>query len=152
VVFSLHPPPQGEKLSGGGRGFGTDLARGSIMSFRSVFIALVIGFGLVLAGFLINRRPRSDTSESSAALVRASGKCAECHTEQHYSIVHEYELSAHAAKGIDCLECHQPAQKQDGMDHHGFVITKTVTAANCRSQKALNSSTPCPNSTALRLP
>jgi hypothetical protein len=38
------------------------------MSFRSVFIALVIGFGLVLAGFLINRqRPASDTSQGSAA-------------------------------------------------------------------------------------
>ena len=104
------------------------------MSFRSVFIALVIGFGLVLAGFLVNRqRPASDTSESSASLVRASGKCAECHTEQNYSIVHEYELSAHAAKGINCLECHQPTQNQAHEDHHGFVISKQVTAANCRS-------------------
>ena len=104
------------------------------MSFRSVFIALVIGFGLVLGGFLINRqRPASDTSESSAALVRASGKCAECHITQQYSIVHEYELSAHAAKGVSCLECHQPAQNQGNIDHHGFVIAKNVTAANCRS-------------------
>jgi hypothetical protein len=103
------------------------------MSFRSVFIALVIGFGLVLAGFLINRqRPASDTSQGSAAMVRATGKCAECHTDQHYAIVHEYELSAHAARGINCLECHQPAQNQDRTDHHGFVIGKSVTAANCR--------------------
>jgi hypothetical protein len=104
------------------------------MSFRSVFIALVIAFGLVLAGFLIHRqRPASETSQGSAALVRATGKCAECHTEQHYSIVHEYELSAHAAKGVNCLECHQPAPNQGNVDHHGFVIAKQVTAANCRS-------------------
>jgi hydroxylamine dehydrogenase len=104
------------------------------MSFRSVFIALVIGFGLVLAGFLINRqRPASDTSQGSATMVRATGKCAECHTEQNFAIVHEYELSAHASKGINCLECHQPAPKQDSVDHHGFVIAKGVTAANCRS-------------------
>jgi hypothetical protein len=104
------------------------------MSFRSVFIALVIGFGLVLAGFLVNRqRPATDTSEPTAALIRASGKCAECHISQHYSIVHEYELSAHAVKGINCLECHQPAAKQDKTDHHGFVIAKHLTAANCRS-------------------
>jgi hypothetical protein len=104
------------------------------MSFRSVFIALVISFGLVLAGFLINRqRPASETSQGSAAMVRATGKCAECHTEQHYAIVHEYELSAHAAKGINCLECHQPGQNQEREDHHGFVIAKNVTAANCRS-------------------
>ena len=43
------------------------------MSFRSVFIALVIGFGLVLGGYLINRqRPRSETGQPSAEFVRAT--------------------------------------------------------------------------------
>ena len=46
------------------------------MSFRSVFIALVIGFGLVLAGYLINRqRPAIDTDQPSEAFVKATGKC-----------------------------------------------------------------------------
>jgi hypothetical protein len=104
------------------------------MSFRSIFIALVIGFSLVLAGILVNRqRPPVETSQSSPALVRASGKCAECHTSQQYAIVHEYELSAHAARGINCLECHQPTAKQDKTEHHGFVIAKHLTAANCRA-------------------
>jgi hypothetical protein len=103
------------------------------MSFRSVFIALVISFGLVLSAFLINRqRPVSETSEGTPALVRATGKCAECHSTRHYSVVHEYELSAHAAKGVNCLECHQPAANQDKLEHHGFTIAKQVTAANCR--------------------
>jgi hydroxylamine dehydrogenase len=104
------------------------------MSFRSVFIALVIGFGLVLAGFLINRqRPGVETDQPNAAHVRATGKCAECHSQQHHSIVHEYELSAHAREGINCLDCHQPAEGQKKSDHHGFVISKGLTAANCRS-------------------
>ena len=104
------------------------------MSFRSIFIALVIGFGLIVGGYLVNRqRPAVETSQASADMVRATGKCAECHTEQQYSIVHEYELSAHAKKGISCLECHQPAKEQDKTDHHGFVIAKSLTAANCRS-------------------
>lgn len=65
------------------------------MSFRSVFVALVIGFGLVLAGFLVNaQRPRVETGQPGADFVRGSGKCAECHTRQQHSIVHEYELSA----------------------------------------------------------
>ncbi len=56
---------------------------GGTMSFRSVFIAIVIGFGLVLAGFVINlNRPRSDTEQASATFVRATGKCADCHAEQ----------------------------------------------------------------------
>ena len=103
------------------------------MSFRSVFIALVIGFGLVLAGFMINsQRPRVETGQPGADFIRATGKCAECHTRQQHSIVHEYELSVHARKGITCLDCHQPAENQEKKDHHDFVLTKSLTAANCR--------------------
>jgi hydroxylamine dehydrogenase len=108
--------------------------------FRSVFIAIVIGFGLVLAAFLVNRaRPPAETDQPSAAFVRATGRCAECHSQQQYSVVHEYEMSAHARKGVSCLECHQPAakqeggEKQEGVEHHGFTIARSLTAANCRS-------------------
>ncbi|HKQ07457.1 MAG TPA: ammonia-forming cytochrome c nitrite reductase subunit c552 [Blastocatellia bacterium] len=104
------------------------------MSFRSVFLAIVIGFALIVAAFLINRqRPKVETDQPEAALVRASGKCAECHTQQQYSVVHEYEMSRHAQKGVSCLDCHQPADNQQRQDHHGFVITKQMTAGNCRS-------------------
>jgi hypothetical protein len=104
------------------------------MSFRSVFIALVIGFGLVLAGYLINReRPRVESDQPSAAFVKATGKCAECHTQQQYSVVHEYELSVHAQKGVNCLDCHAPAARQGKTEHHGFVISTGLTAGNCRS-------------------
>jgi hydroxylamine dehydrogenase len=103
------------------------------MSFRSVFIAVVIAFALILGAFLINRaRPRVETEQPTAALVRASGKCAECHLRTQYSIVHEYEMSMHAAKGVNCLDCHQPATAQEKKDHHGFVISAKLTAGNCR--------------------
>src|SRR5262249_21308697 len=52
---------------------------------------------------------------------------------QHYSIVHEYEMSVHARKGVTCLECHGPADNQESTTHHGFVISKKLTAANCRA-------------------
>jgi len=104
------------------------------MSFRSVFIAVVIGFGLTLAGFLINRhRPDVDTRDSNAAFTRATGRCAECHSHLQYSVVHEYEMSVHAQKNITCLDCHQPAERQEKSDHHGFTISKKLTASNCRS-------------------
>jgi hydroxylamine dehydrogenase len=104
------------------------------MSFRSVFLAVVIGFALIVAAFLINRaRPAQETAQPTAELVRASGKCAECHSRQQYSVVHEYELSAHARKGVNCLDCHQPADKQEKKDHHGFVIATKLTPGNCRS-------------------
>ncbi|HEY1264510.1 MAG TPA: ammonia-forming cytochrome c nitrite reductase subunit c552, partial [Terriglobales bacterium] len=103
------------------------------MSFRSVFIAVSIAFALVLAAFLINRaRPRVETDQPSAQFIKASGKCAECHARTQYSIVHEYEMSKHARLGVNCLDCHQPAQGQQGHEHNGFTIVSNLTAGNCR--------------------
>jgi len=104
------------------------------MTFKSVFIAVVIGFALVAGAFLINsKRPPVETDQPSAAFVRASGKCAECHSQQQYSVVHEYEMSAHARQGVNCLKCHAPAENQQKLDHHGFTIATKLTAGNCRS-------------------
>ncbi|HEX4285975.1 MAG TPA: multiheme c-type cytochrome [Terracidiphilus sp.] len=104
------------------------------MSFRSVFIAVTVSFALILGAFLVNRaRPRVETEQPTADFVRASGKCAECHARLQYSVVHEYEMSAHAKKGVNCLDCHQPAKGQPSQDHHGFVISSHLTAGNCRS-------------------
>ena len=104
------------------------------MSFRSVFMAVVIAFALILSAFLVNRaRPKIETDQPSADFVRASGKCAECHARAQYSVVHEYEMSMHAKKGVSCLDCHQPAANQKSEDHHGFVISAHLTAGNCRS-------------------
>jgi hydroxylamine dehydrogenase len=105
------------------------------MRFRSVFVAVTVSFALILAAFLLNRaRPKVETEQPRSELVRASGKCAECHSRTQYSIVHEYELSKHAEKGVNCLDCHQPAQGQEKKDHHGFTISSArLTAGNCRS-------------------
>jgi len=103
------------------------------MSFRSVFIAVTVAFALILGAFLVNRaRPSVETQQPTADFVRASGKCAECHARLQYSVVHEYEMSAHARKGVNCLDCHQPTQGQQKKDHHGFVISTHLTAGNCR--------------------
>lgn len=104
------------------------------MSFRSVFVAVVIAFALIVSAFLVNRqRPSVETTQPTADFVRASGKCAECHARMQYAVVHEYEMSAHAKKGVNCLDCHQPAEGQQKQDHHGFVIATHLTAGNCRS-------------------
>src|SRR5215470_11471971 len=104
------------------------------MSFRPVFIAVVVAFGLIVSAFLINRaRPRPETDQPSPELVRATGKCAECHSRTQYSVVHEYEMSRHAQKAVNCLDCHQPAANQEKKDHNGFVISAKLTAGNCRS-------------------
>ena len=104
------------------------------MRFQTVFVAIVVAFALVIGAFLINRqRPKVETEQPSAALVRASGRCAECHYRQQYSVVHEYEMSEHARRGVNCLDCHQPTSSQQGKQHHGFIITTQITPGNCRA-------------------
>ena len=104
------------------------------MNFRFVFIALTITGVLVVGAFAVHsRRPAAVLDQPTASLVRASGKCAECHSNQQYSIVHEYELSKHAEKHVNCLDCHSAAKGQESKPHHGFEINTQVTAANCRS-------------------
>ena len=97
-------------------------------------MALAIATGLVVSAYLINsQRPRLAVEQPNVSFIKASGKCAECHRNNQYSIVHEYEMSKHAAKGVTCLDCHQVAQGQTGTNHNGFVINNGVTPANCRT-------------------
>ena len=103
------------------------------MSFRGVFIAVFLGTALVVAAFLVNaKRPGSEVNQPTAALTRATGKCAECHRRETSAVVHEFEMSRHSAVGVNCLECHRNVDGQDPLEHRGFTISKKVTAANCK--------------------
>jgi hydroxylamine dehydrogenase len=103
------------------------------MTFRAVFIAVVLGTALLVGAYVLNAlRPRGVVEQPTAELIRASGKCAECHARTHESIVREYGMSKHARSNVNCLECHQPAQGQAKREHNGFTIAERLNAANCR--------------------
>jgi hydroxylamine dehydrogenase len=111
---------------------GVPLNRALHMSFRSIFIAVVISAGMIVAAFLVNaRRPAVETAQPSADMVAATGKCAECHSRETAAIVLEYRRSRHAARGVTCLDCHQPVGDQESMDHRGFTIAVNATPRNC---------------------
>ena len=100
--------------------------------FTSVFVAVFFGTALVVASLVLNgRRPPGDVNRPTASLVKATGKCAECHRRETSSVVHQYEMSQHAAKNVNCLDCHQPVEGQQKFDHKGFVIAKQLTSKNC---------------------
>src|SRR3954453_19658486 len=114
--------------------FGATIRAGGciVRSFAGVFIAVVIAAAIVVAAFILNsRRPRVETEQPSPANIRASGKCAECHSRETPAIVHEFEMSKHAAAGVTCLDCHGAADNQPKFDHRGFVMAKSLTSANC---------------------
>jgi hydroxylamine dehydrogenase len=102
------------------------------LSFRAVFIAVIISVALMAAALIVNsRRPAVDTAQPTAALVQAGGKCAECHRRETEAMVVEFERSRHAVRGVNCLDCHRPVANQEAMEHRGFTIAKHLTAGNC---------------------
>ncbi len=103
------------------------------MKFRSIFIAVLVASALVVAALMINlQRPRVEVDQPGPEFVRATGKCATCHAEETGAVVHEYEMSAHARRGVTCLDCHRANPGQEELEHRGFVITAKMTANNCR--------------------
>ena len=103
------------------------------MSFRGLFIAVVLSTAMIVSAFMIqSKRPLREVGRSTADLVKATGKCADCHRHETSAVVHEYEMSRHGALGVNCLDCHQPTKGQEPYDHKGFTITKKLTSANCQ--------------------
>jgi len=91
-----------------------------------------VGTALIVASLVLNgRRPSADVDQPSASLVKATGKCAACHRRETSSVVHQFEMSRHAAKNVNCLDCHKPVEGQQKLDHKGFEIAKELTSKNC---------------------
>ena len=113
------------------------------MPFKAVFVSVVIGSALIIAAFMLNARrpgignpslgPPFLAGQPNASFVRATGKCAECHRQETAAVVHQYEMSVHAVKGVSCLDCHQAVEGQTEIAHSGFLIAGQLTAANCKS-------------------
>lgn len=100
---------------------------------RSVFGAVFIGTALIAAALVVNgKRPAAQVSHPNAQLIKAEGKCAACHRRETAAIVAQYETSRHAQAQVNCLQCHEPAEGQDAVDHNGFRIATKLTSLNCK--------------------
>ena len=101
--------------------------------FKSVFIAVFLGTAIVAAAWIVHsQRPIAERSQPSPQLARATGKCAACHRKETAAIVHQFERSAHAAAGVNCLDCHRSVEGQaPPLDHRGFEIAGELTSKNC---------------------
>lgn len=102
------------------------------MSFRSIFIAIAISGVLLLSALLIHRaRPRTDIDQPIPELVRATGRCAQCHREETPAVVHQFERSEHSRANVTCYDCHQAGDGQASYDHYHFRLARDVTSLNC---------------------
>lgn len=102
------------------------------MTFRAIFISVVVGAAFIVGAVLFNtRRPAHETEQPKAEFVRATGKCATCHRRETSAVVHQFERSRHANSGVTCLDCHQAIEGQAQQAHNGFTIAGELTAKNC---------------------
>lgn len=61
-------------------------------------------------------------------------RCIDCHIKKDVSVggINDWKISAHAPKGIGCVECHR-AEKEDAdaYAHEGTLISTLVTPKDC---------------------
>ena len=101
--------------------------------FTSVFVAVTVSGALLLAALLVNSaRPASEVGRARPELVRAVGRCAQCHREETPAVVHQFERSEHSFANVTCLDCHQPHDGQAAVDHYNFRLARDVTALSCQ--------------------
>ncbi|HTP12167.1 MAG TPA: multiheme c-type cytochrome [Bacteroidota bacterium] len=87
----------------------------------SVMVMIVVTLCGVAAG---EAQPKKVSKEAK--------ECIACHQELSPAFVHEWQISTHAKKGVDCYSCHRAEKSDpDAMDHNGFTIAVLVTPKDC---------------------
>ena len=74
------------------------------VQFRSVIISVVIGTALIVAALVLNSaRPEVQTAQPGPEYIRATGKCAQCHSHKYDPIPQRdyYRLTAIFKGGYD---------------------------------------------------
>ncbi len=62
----------------------------------------------------------------------AGEKCASCHTKASAGLTKQWQDSAHAEAGVNCMDCHQAdSTEPDAISHEGFVIATVVSPKDC---------------------
>ncbi|MFY3745264.1 multiheme c-type cytochrome [Anaeromyxobacter sp. Red801] len=76
--------------------------------------------------------PGAAPPAAAAALSTRSQACLDCHADANAGIVEQWHESAHAKKGVGCLECHQASKGDaDAFEHNGELVATIVTPRDC---------------------
>jgi hypothetical protein len=58
--------------------------------------------------------------------------CVSCHAKSSPGLTQQWRDSAHAAAGVNCMDCHQAdAAEADAIDHEGEIIATVVSPKDC---------------------
>ncbi|MCG8011511.1 MAG: NapC/NirT family cytochrome c, partial [Candidatus Thiodiazotropha weberae] len=90
-------------------------------------LALLIWFGL--ASSAMAEKVKLDPSNWG---LEEGKECVSCHKKSSAALTHEWQNSAHAEAGVNCLDCHLADQvDNDAIEHEGAIIATIVTPKDC---------------------
>lgn len=81
----------------------------NLMKYFIGLLSLILFFALTMVGYVSVKESKM---EVKPVIMEASEQCIDCHVRKGISAgaVRDWKMSAHAAKGIGCNECHIPAK------------------------------------------
>jgi hypothetical protein len=104
---------------------------------KRIIIASLAGLfllSLVLVQFMEVARKQEEAGQRGPyiAIPASSKDCVKCHAQANPGIVHHWEGSTHAEKGVGCVECHTAGDADaDAFEHYGEQIATVVTPRDC---------------------
>jgi hydroxylamine dehydrogenase len=91
-----------------------------------------LGFGasLLLMSF-VTHSAKVELDPSNWGNPAGEG-CVSCHTKASAGLTQQWQESAHARVGVNCMDCHQADKSEaDAIEHEGHVIATIVSPKDC---------------------
>jgi hypothetical protein len=80
----------------------------------------------------VRRAEEAGLRPLSVAVPAAAKECAECHEKANPGLVGRWRTSAHARRGVACLDCHRAEEVDaDAYLHYGARIATVVSPRDC---------------------
>ncbi|MES9979443.1 MAG: multiheme c-type cytochrome [Candidatus Thiodiazotropha sp. 6PLUC6] len=92
-------------------------------------IVLVLLFWIGLVPLSVAEKVKLDPSNWG---LEEGKECVSCHKKASAGLTHEWQSSAHAEAGVNCLDCHLADQvDNDAIEHEGAIIATIVSPKDC---------------------
>jgi hypothetical protein len=89
-------------------------------------------FLLIMFGFHPASHADKVTLDPSNWGLKEGEACISCHKKSSAGLTHQWQTSAHADAGVNCMDCHHADEADsDAIEHEGEVIATIVSPKDC---------------------
>ncbi|WP_342450132.1 multiheme c-type cytochrome [Thiorhodococcus minor] len=94
-----------------------------------LWLPAVLLLGSFLSGPLWAEKVKLDSGQWGH---QAGEDCVSCHSKSSAGLASQWRESAHAAAGVNCMDCHQADRTDvDAIEHEGQIIATIVSPKDC---------------------